>query len=372
MASDRRAWRWQRIVAVMRLETLHLLRDRPTLGLIALVPAVQILLFGNAVNLNPGGLRLAISHSEYIDPGLATRAAESTGYFATISQAAGLGAARAAVLHGNADLGLELEEDRPPGLSADAADAATVRPAVLALSVALQREGARKLAHALNLPSVDSVARQFTPRIEWLFNDTASTAWSITPGLVGVVMMISMLLLGALTLVREREHGHWESLLATAADGTDVLLGKLSPYAALGVMQAAIVVACAHGFFGVPVRGSLLALFAGSLVFSLAHLMLGFALSALAVTQLQAIQSAVFFYLPSMLLSGFMFPFQGMPRWAQWLGELLPLTHFVRAARDVMLRGAGFGVVAADLWPVAVFAALAASVALLAYRRHLQ
>jgi ABC-2 type transport system permease protein len=366
-------WRWQRIVAVMRLESLQLWRDRPTLGLIALVPAVQVLLFGGAVNLNPTSLRLVIGHAAGVSTTQALRAAQATGNFRRIDILTIPGAARAAAVSGKAEISLELRADSPPTLAADATDAAAVRPAVLALALELQRAAAADMAGALGLPEAKGIARRVTPAVEWLHNEQASTSWSLMPGLAGVVMMISMLLLGALTLVREREQGHWESLLATAADGTDALIGKLAPYAVLGLVQALVVIACAHAIFAVPLRGSLLAFGAASLLFAIAHLLLGFALSALAATQLQAIQSAVFFYLPSMLLSGFMFPFQGMPRWAQWLGECLPLTHFVRIARGIMLRGAdGAAALTPELWPIAAFAIAATIVALLCYRRHLQ
>jgi ABC-2 type transport system permease protein len=178
-------------------------------------------------------------------------------------------------------------------------------------------------------------------------------------------------MLGALTLVRERERGSWETLLATPVDAVDALVGKLAPYVLIGAVQAAVVIGVARLLFALPVTGPLWALLAAVPVYAGAHLILGFALSALAESQMQAIQGAVFFYLPSMLLSGFMFPFQGMPAWARIIGEALPLTHFVRAARGVLLKGEGAGLVAAEMWPVAAFALVATAAALVAYRRRL-
>lgn len=180
-----------------------------------------------------------------------------------------------------------------------------------------------------------------------------------------------MLMLGALTLVRERERGSWEALLATPVDALDALVGKLSPYVVMGAAQGAVVVGLAQLLFGLPANSGIWALLAATPVYATANLLLGFAFSALAESQMQAMQGAVFFYLPSMLLSGFMFPFQGMPRWARAIGEALPLTHFVRAARDVLLKGQGAIVVSQEMWPVALFGLVAATLALAAYRRRL-
>jgi ABC-2 type transport system permease protein len=204
----------------------------------------------------------------------------------------------------------------------------------------------------------------------WLYNPEGRTAWTIVPGLAGVVVMISMLL-GALTLVRERERGSWETLLATPIDALDALVGKLSPYVALRSLQALVVIGAARILFDLPVTGSLWALLLAVPVYAAAHLILGFAFSALAETQLQAIQGAVFYYLPSMLLSGFMFPFQGMPRWARTIAEALPLTHFVRATRGILLGGESAPLVAVEMLPVALFALVATAVALSAYRRRI-
>jgi ABC-2 type transport system permease protein len=183
--------------------------------------------------------------------------------------------------------------------------------------------------------------------------------------------MISMLMLGALTLVRERERGSWETLLATPVDAVDALVGKLSPYLIIGTVQAGVVICIARLLFNLPVTGNLLALLIAVPLYSAAHLILGFTFSALAENQLQAIQGAVFFYLPSMFLSGFMFPFLGMPAWARNIGEMLPLTHFVRTTRGVLLKGAGASVVASEMAPVAMFTLVAAALALAAYRRRI-
>jgi ABC-2 type transport system permease protein len=366
-----RRWRRQRIAAVMRIETLRIWRDRATMALIVVVPAVQILLFGATVNLDPRGLTLAVAHSAGGNISTVQRAADATGYFRRTLLSVPSGSALPAIVSGSAQVAIEWSDSNQPQLLADASDAAAVRPATLALAGELQRSLASDLAGSAGISNADEFLQRYVPAIEWHYNPAARTTWSITPGLAGVVVMITMLLLGALTLVREREQGSWESLLATAVDGVDAVIGKLTPYVVLGVVQAAVVVACAHWIFDVPVAGSLAALLAAAALLATAHLLFGFALSALAASQLQAIQSAVFFYLPSMLLSGFMFPFEGMPRWAQRIGECIPLTHFVRVARGVMLRGAEASWVCMEMAPVAVFAAVAAVLALLSFRRHL-
>ncbi len=365
-------WRARRWLAVARLESLHLIHDRPTLSLIIVVPAVQILLFGYAVTLDPRNVPIAIAREEAAPDGPLRRAIADTGYFKVLGDGLAPGEAARMVARHEALIGIELPPATDPSdgngtatqphAIVDASDPAAVRPAALALEAALWRH-LLPGQHPGQAPPV---------RVDWLYNPQGRTTWAIAPALAGVIVMITMLLLGALTLVRERERGTWEGFLATPVSGVDAMVGKLAPYVALGVAQAAIVLAVAHALFELPVRGSIAALLLAAGLLALAHLVTGFALSALARTQVQAIQAAVFFYLPSMLLSGFMFPFTGMPRWAQFLGEALPLTHFVRAARGVLLRADAGAAVAAEMWPVAAFTGLAIGLAALAYRRRLE
>jgi len=359
-----------RIVAVARIETLHLIRDRTTISLLLVVPAIQLVLFGYAVNLDPKHVPLVIARETDGAMDRLHRTIEETGYFSILADGLAPGAAERTVTDGRALVGIEIpslnysDPDAPPKkprIVVDATDPAAVRPALAALQIAYWR-GAAQLDAVGPGPSVD---------VEWLYNPDGRTAWTIVPGLAGVVVMISMLMLGALTLVRERERGSWETLLATPVDSLDALVGKLAPYVVIGAVQAAVVIGVARLLFALPVTGPLWALLAAVPVYAGAHLILGFALSALAESQMQAIQGAVFFYLPSMLLSGFMFPFQGMPAWARIIGEALPLTHFVRAARGVLLKGDRVGFVAAEMWPVAVFALVATAAALVAYRRRI-
>jgi ABC-2 type transport system permease protein len=364
--------RLRRMMAVARIETLRLVRDRVAISLIALVPAVQIVLFGYAVNLDPRDVPIAIAGSDGSLVERAARIVGETGYFKIIGEGLPSGAAERMVTAGRALVGIELppspeEEgsgDAPPPRArvvVDATDPAVVRPALAALETAYWRKRATTF-------SLDDGA---AIDVDWLYNPQRRTAWTIVPGLAGVIVMISMLMLGALTLVRERERGSWESLLATPVDALDALIGKLSPYVVIGAAQGAVVIGLARLLFDLPVSGGIWALLGATPVYAAANLLLGFAFSALAESQMQAMQGAVFFYLPSMLLSGFMFPFQGMPGWARAIGEMLPLTHFVRATRGALLKGEGGAFIGHEMWPVALFGLAAAALALAAYRRRL-
>jgi len=359
-----------RILAVARVEFLHLIRDRTTIGLVVAVPAIQVALFGYAVNLNPTALPIAIARDHARPADQLRHAVEETGYFSIRADGLEAGSAERMVVEGKVLVAIELPRhsvtprtDAPsqrPRIVVDATDAAAVRPALAALETAYWRQ----IAETSSLEGGPGV------EVNWLYNPEGRTAWTTVPGLAGVVVMISMLMLGALTLVRERERGSWETLLATPVDAADALIGKLCPYVVIGTMQAAVVIGVARLLFDLPVAGNLAALLAAVPLYAAAHLILGFAFSAVAESQMQAIQGAAFFYLPSMLLSGFMFPFQGMPTWAQTMGNALPLTHFVRATRGVLLRGEGASFVVSEMWPVALFALVAAAVALAAYRRR--
>ena len=369
LAWARVRFRLARVAAVARVELLHLVRDRTTMALLVTVPAIQLLLFGYAVNLDPRSVPIAIAreHAGAEDP--LRRAVDSTGYFSIVADGLGPGGAERAVVEGKALVGIEVPapgpangdgQPRRPRIVVNATDPAAVRPALAALESAYWR-GVTEVAF---LPAADVDVR-------WLYNPEGRTAWTIVPGLAGVVVMISMLLLGALTLVRERERGSWETLLSTPVDAADALMGKLAPYVVIGTAQVGVVIGLARWLFDLPAAGAVTALLAAGPLYAFAHLVLGFAFSAVAESQMQAVQGAVFFYLPSMLLSGFMFPFQGMPWWAQAIGNALPLTHFVRATRGVLLRGEGASLVVSEMAPVAAFALIASAAALLAYRRRI-
>jgi ABC-2 type transport system permease protein len=355
-----------RIAAVARIEALRLARDRVSISLIALVPAVQIALFGYAVNLDPKHVPIAIAGGDSVAVEKASRIIRDTGYFKLVGDRLTSGAAAQMVAGGQALVAIELPPELDGGsgrarLIVDGSDPAAVRPAVAALEAAYWQR--RAAAFSLDDRAPVDVDR--------LYNPEGRTAWTIVPGLTGVIVMISMLMLGALTLVREREQGQWETLLATPVGALDALIGKLSPYVAIGTAQGILVVALAQLLFELPARGAVWALLAAAPMYAAVNLILGFAFSAIAESQMQAMQAAVFFYLPSMLLSGFMFPFQGMPAWARAIGEMLPLTHFVRAARGILLKGQDAGLVAHEMLPVVLFGLAAAGLALAAYGRRI-
>ncbi len=351
--------RLRRILAVARTETLRLLLDRSSIGLILIVPAVQLILFGCAVNLTPKNITLAVSRSCESQRDAILAAAAATRAFAVVTADHNLLPSEI-VADGQASVAVGCHREML-SMAADGSAPSAVRPAVTALQVAL----------------LSQLASAFIPQpepnieVQWLYNPDGQTSWWLAPGLVGVVIMISMLMLGALTLVRDREQGSWEGLLATPVTAVDALIGKLTPYVVLAMAQAAVVTVLARWLFEVPLLGSASVLIVAAGLFAIAHLALGFALSAIAQTQIQAVQAAVFFYLPSMLMSGFMFPFEGMPRWAQLIGEALPLTHFVRITRNLFLKGDTVAGVSAEMWPVAVFACVASMFAVIAYRRRL-
>ncbi len=285
------------MLAVARIELLHLIHDRTSLSLIVIVPAIQIVLFGYAVNLDPRHIPIAISGGNDAVVDLIHQIVRETGYFAIEADGLQPGSAKEMVADGKALVGIEIapqSESDPnqlstdPSVIVDASEPAAVRPAL----AALENSYLRHVAESFAIGPVPEV------KLDLLYNPSGKTAWTVLPGLVGVVVMITMLMLGALTLVRERERGSWETLLATPVDAIDALVGKLSPYIFVGVAQAAVVIWIARFLFDLPLEGDLVALLLSVPLYSASHLILGFAFSALAENQLQAIQGAVFFYLP--------------------------------------------------------------------------
>jgi len=356
----------RRCLAVARVETLGLMADRAALVLIFILPVFQILLYGYGISLEPKAVPLAVAAGETRTVAPAMQAARSNPAVRLIGPVGPPGSAEAAVRSGKAQIGVEVGRDPETRavevrVLADAADPAEVRPIVAALVAGVWRETAEVYAED-QTPTV---------KVDWLYDPGGRSSWDIAPGLVGVVVMITMLFLGAVTLVRERERGSWESLLATPVGPAEALVGKLAPYMVIGVVQTVCLLGIVHALFAVPLPPATWALIAATPLFVGSYLVLGFAFSALAQTQIQAVQVSAFSYLPSILLSGFMFPFNGMPGWAQVVGEIIPLTHYIRATRDVLLRGQGAAAVWAQMGPVLAFTIVAFAVAVVCYRRRL-
>ncbi|HZC16643.1 MAG TPA: ABC transporter permease [Caulobacteraceae bacterium] len=360
------SFRFRRCLAVARVETLQLIADRAALVLIFVLPVLQILLYGYAISLQPKNVPLAIATDE---PRLVAPALDAIRGNPAVILKGGVGAAgtaERAVRNGGAMIGVEVGRDPQTHgvlvrIIADAGDPAEVQPVIAALETGIWKQVATVYAED-QTPSIDMV---------WLHDPGMKNISSIAPGLVGVIVMITSLFLGALTLVRERELGSWESLLATPVGPAEALIGKLAPYMVIGFVQTACLLGIIHQLFAVPLPLATWALVTATPLFVASYLVMGFAFSALAQTQIQAVQASAFSYLPSILLSGFMFPFNGMPAWAQAIGETIPLTHYIRATRDVLLRDEGPTAVWSHMGPVAAFTVAVFFVAILCYRRRL-
>jgi len=260
--------------------------------------------------------------------------------------------------------------DRPVVLiEADATDPAATSNAI----AAVQQVNATGLDHDLTGPlaPLKAGAPPFEVRIHRLYNPEGITQYNIVPGLMGVVLTMTMVMMTALAMTRERERGTMESLLATPVKPLEVMLGKIVPYILIGYVQVVVILGAAALLFRVPMLGSLVLLSAVLVLFIAANLAIGFTFSTLARSQMQAMQMTMFFFLPSILLSGFMFPYRGMPAWAQALGEVLPLTHFLRIVRGILLKGNGVADILPHVWPLAAILAVVGAVALVRYQRTL-
>ena len=269
------------------------------------------------------------------------------------------------------DFSRRLERGERPSLlvAADATDPAATGNALAALN----QLAATVLRHDLSgaLARLAPDATPFDVVVQRRYNAEGVTQYNIVPGLLGVILQMTMVMMTAFAITRERERGTFENLLATPAQPLEVMTGKIAPFILVGFLQAAIILVAAWLLFDVPMIGSLMLLLAAMVLYIASLLALGFTISTVARNQLQAMQMTFFFFLPSLLLSGFMFPFRGMPEWAQALGEVFPLTHFLRIVRGILLKGNGAADVAPHLWPIAVFMLAVAAVALLRYRRTL-
>ena len=357
----------RRALALFRVESRLLLSDRSALMLIFGLPVMQIALYGYAVNFIPRHVPVAFATNDAAMSLQASALFEGDPVVRLVGAIGALGDAELAVRRGDAMVGIEIAkpttEDGPRRLNiyVDGSDPATVGPVLVRLNIFFWRRAAQYYA--------DEQSPIITNR--WLYGDPERPTWAVSPGLVGLVVMVTMLFLGAMCLVRERERGTWESLLATPIKPAEALAGKLLPYLIIGIVETVLLLGFVHLLFDVPLPPASLALVAAAPLFAGSYLLLGFVFSALAQTQLQAVQGAVAIYLPSLLLSGFLFPFSGMPRWAEMLGSALPLTHYLRASRDILLRGAPAASIWAHLVPIAAFTLATAVVAVLAFRRRL-
>ena len=371
---------WGRLLAVMRKEFIQLKRDRLTFGMMIGVPLMQLALFGYAINSDPKHLpTVVIAQENTVYTRSLVQALENSGYFRIVQSSDDPRLADAALASGSAQFALTvpagfaraLERGHTPQLlvEADATDPAATGNAI----AALQSLGSTALQHELIgvLAPRQGGAAPFELVIQRRYNPEGITQYNIVPGLMGVILTMTMIMMTALGVTREVERGTMENLLATPVRPIEVMVGKIAPYIVIGYVQVLVILLAARYAFAVPFVGSLAVLLLGTLSFIAANLTVGITISSIARNQTQAMQMTFFFFLPSLLLSGFMFPFRGMPGWAQWLGELLPLTHFLRIVRGVMLKGSSLAETWPHLWPLLLFTALVLVVGLQRFRRTL-
>lgn len=369
-----------RMFAVFVKEFQQMMRDRLTFAMAVGVPILQLVLFGYAINTDPKGLPTALVNS---DRGALSQAVvsalENSGYFRITQQPASEAEADRLIASGDVQFMIAIPADftrrvirgeRPALLvSVDATDPSAAGNAIAALGQLVPQ----MLAHDLVGPlrSLQPAAPPFELRIHRRYNPEGLSRYNIVPGLVGTILTMTMVMLTGLAMTRERERGTMESLLATPVRPAEVMLGKILPYVVIGYLQLGVILGAAFLLFEVPMMGSVTLLLAMIGVFIVANLGVGFTFSTIARNQLQAVQMTFFFFLPSMLLSGFMFPFRGMPEWAQAIGEVLPLTHFLRIVRGILLKGSTLPELLPELWPMLAFLLVAATVALKRYRQTL-
>jgi len=371
---------WTRFVAVLAKEFVQMRRDRVTFAMMVGIPIMQLVLFGFAINSDPKNLPTAVLDA---DPSVFSRsfirAMENSGYFRVI-KVVGSDVEGGRLLETGQvqflvtvpqDFSRKLQRGERPVLlvEGDASDPAATSNALTALLNLNQTA----LDHDLRgvLANLKSGPPPFELRVQRRYNPEGITQYNIVPGLIGVVLTMTMVIMTSLSVTRERERGTMENLLATPVTPVEVMAGKILPFIIVGYIQVTLILAAAKFLFGVPMVGSLALLSVASVLFIAANLAVGFTFSTVAGNQLQAMQMAMFFFLPSILLSGFMFPFRGMPVWAQWLGEVLPLTHFLRIVRGILLKGNEAPEIVPELWPIAAFLLAAAMIALLRYRTTL-
>jgi ABC-2 type transport system permease protein len=366
----------RRVGAMLRRELLQLRRDRVTLATMISIPLLQLTLFGYAINTTPRNLPTAVLLQESSDVGRSILAAiQNTKYFkvtrqlrdeAELDEALKSGQVLFAVeIPANFERALRRGDDPALLVAADATDPVATGPAIAALSQIVNTA----LAKDRGLP--DAGQPLFEIRAHERYNPAASTPLNIVPGLLGTILTLTMLIFTALSVTRETERGTMESLLAMPITPFEIMLGKIAPYVLVGFLQAALILGAGVAMFGVPIIGSLTVLAALTTLFIATNLAWGYTFSTLAQNQLQAVQMSMMFFLPNMLLSGFIFPFLGMPRWAQYIGEFLPLTHFIRIVRAIMLKGATLSQLQFDTLALAGLMALAMAIAVTRFRRTL-
>lgn len=371
---------FSRFFAVIAKEFVQMMRDRLTFAMMLGIPILQMILFGYAINSDPKHLPTAVITGDFGPCSRAVIAAlGNSGYFSIVETVRTEAEASLLVEEGFVQFVVTIPEGferslvrgESPAvlLTADATDPAATGNALAAFKFMTEAALARELRGPLS-----HLARGLAPMsaiVHPSFNPEGITRYNIVPGLMGVVLTMTLVIITALAITRERERGTMEYLLSTPVRPAEVMIGKIVPFILVGYVQMGVIFITARYLFEIPIVGSMPLLLMVSLVFIAANLGVGLTFSTLGRNQLQAVQMAIFFFLPSILLSGFMFPFRGMPEWAQRVGSVLPLTHYLRIVRGILLKGNGFEQILPHLWPIAAFLTVALTVGLLRYRRTL-
>ncbi len=369
-----------RLSALLIKEFIQMRRDRITFAMMLGVPLLQLVLFGYAINNDPKSLPAALvatSNDPYTRAIVA--ALQTTGYYRFDHVAQSAEQAEFLMARGDvsfvvtipADFGRRVERGDNPQIliEADATDPAAASGAISTLSTVASQALLR--AQGMQEAAAENARGQLDVVVHRRYNPEGISQYNIVPGLLGVILQMTMVMMTSIALTRETERGTMENLLAMPSSPLEIMLGKVLPYLAVGAVQVVVVLAASKLLFAIPFTGSMSLLLTAVLVFVLALVLLGYTISTIARTQMQALQLTFFFFLPSILLSGFMFPYRGMPGWAQIFGEIFPLTHFLRITRAVMLKGAELPAVAGEITWLVAFVALFAGVALVRFRRTL-
>lgn len=364
-----------RVLALLRKEFIQMRRDHVTFAMMLVVPVMQLLLFGFAINNDPKQLPAAlVAPSGDRFARAMVVALENTGYYRFTRIDAEAAEAERMITDGTvafvvtlpSDFGVRmLRGNRAQVLiEADATDPAAASGAISTLGTVAAEALSRELGAAMPAGGPEIVVHR-------RYNPEGITQQNIVPGLLGIILQMTMVMMTAMALTREIERGTMENLLAMPVTPVEIMIGKITPFIAVGAVQVAVVLTAARAIFAVPFEGSLVLLLSGVFVFVVSLVLLGYLISTVSRTQMQAMQLSIFVFLPSILLSGFMFPFRGMPGWAQALGELLPVTHFLRLVRAVMLKGAEASHVAPQFTALGIIVAVLGTVALTRFRRTL-
>lgn len=371
---------FQRLIAIIRKEFIQMKRDRVTFAMMVGIPMIQLVLFGFAINMDPKKLPTVVVNGDIgpISRSLVA-AMQSSEYFEIVDSNVSESMADHLLRLGHVQFAIfippDFEKEVIRGLrtsilvEADATDPGATSRGLASLPILMDR-AITDATHGLNLARAED-SSLVEMRVHSLYNPEAITAYNIVPGLMGVILTMTLVMITALAITRERERGTMENLLSTPARPSEVLIGKILPYVLVGFIQITLVLVAARIIFDVPFEGSPLLLYGCSFFFILANLGMGITFSTLARNQLQAVQMAFFFFLPSILLSGFMFPFRGMPIWAQYIGSILPLTHFLRVVRGIMLKGNEFIEILPEMLPILLFLSASLMVGVFRYRQTL-